>query len=110
MKFFTIATLLAAVAVAHPLEDAGLELRAGGDNNNTPTDRPHLCPQGLYSNAQCCDVFLLGIIGLDCKTPSGKVYDANDFRKECTKTGDKPLCCVAPVADQAILCQPALGV
>ncbi|KAL6882389.1 hydrophobin [Trichoderma longibrachiatum] len=94
MKFFAIAALFAAAAVAQPLED-----RSGGT----------ACPPGLFSNPQCCATQLLGIIGLDCKVPSQSVYDGADLRNACAKTGAQPLCCVAPLAGQALLCQPPAG-
>ncbi|TFB03628.1 Hydrophobin-1 [Trichoderma ghanense] len=95
MKFFAIAALFAAAALAQPLED-----RSGGSG---------ACPTGLFSNPQCCATQLLGIIGLDCKVPSQQVYDATDLRNVCSKTGAQPLCCVAPIAGQALLCQPPVG-
>ncbi|KAL6871375.1 hydrophobin [Trichoderma novae-zelandiae] len=95
MKFFAIAALFAAAAVAQPLEDR--------------TSSGSVCPPGLFSNPQCCATQVLGIIGLDCKVPSTQVYDGADFRNACAKTGAQPLCCVAPLAGQALLCQPAVG-
>lgn len=53
MKFFTIAALFAATAIAGPLE-----VRTGSGS---------ICPTGLYSNPQCCSAQVLGIIGLDCQ-------------------------------------------
>lgn len=52
MKFFTAAALFAAVAIAGPVE-----VRTGGN----------ICPVGLFSNPQCCDTQVLGIIGLGCE-------------------------------------------
>ncbi|KAF3068551.1 Hydrophobin-1 [Trichoderma lentiforme] len=112
MKFFTIATLLAAVAVASPLEDAlnvGSEWWGDHDHNDHDDHIAHICPQGLYSNPQCCGSWLLGIIGLDCHMPNEKFYDSEDLRKTCTKAKESALCCVASVSDEAILCQPPLA-
>ncbi|KAL7938394.1 fungal hydrophobin domain-containing protein, partial [Trichoderma chlorosporum] len=77
-----------------------------------PTDvitQRRLCPSGLFSSPQCCNTFLLGIIGLGCNTPNSiqKLLDYDDFRKECGKSAQKAQCCVAPVENQAILCLPA---
>ncbi|KAH0497304.1 hypothetical protein TgHK011_004619 [Trichoderma gracile] len=94
MKFFAIAALFAAAAVAQPIEDRS---------------NAAVCPGGLFSNPQCCATQVLGLIGLDCKVPSQQVYDGTDFRNACAKTGAQPLCCVAPVAGQALLCQPPVG-
>ncbi|PTB70398.1 hypothetical protein BBK36DRAFT_16079 [Trichoderma citrinoviride] len=98
MKFFAIAALFAAAAVAQPLEV--LEDRSGSGS---------VCNPGLFSNPQCCATQVLGLIGLDCKVPSQSVYDGTDFRNVCAKTGSQPLCCVAPLAGQALLCQPPVG-
>ncbi|KAJ4865212.1 fungal hydrophobin domain-containing protein [Trichoderma breve] len=94
MKFFTIVTLLAAVAIASPLEDAlnvGSEWWGDHDHNDHDDHIAHICPQGLYSN------------------PYEKFYDSEDLRKTCTKAKESALCCVASVSDEAILCQPPLA-
>ncbi|KAL6830233.1 hydrophobin [Trichoderma camerunense] len=106
MKFLVIAALLAAVADAHPAEDAGDKEWWGNHHND---DKSPICPQGLYSNPQCCGSYLLGIIGLDCHTPNEKFYDSEDLRKECAKAKETALCCVASVSDEAILCQQPLA-
>ncbi|KAH6607227.1 HFB1 protein [Trichoderma cornu-damae] len=98
MKFFAVAALFATAAVAHPLED----------RNSWPS----VCPDGLFSNPQCCSAQVLGIVGLDCSvlTTAGETpRDGADFRNICAKTGKQALCCVAPVAGQALLCQLAIG-
>ncbi|RFU79167.1 hydrophobin [Trichoderma arundinaceum] len=95
MKFLTVAALLATVAIAQPLE-----ARSGGSA---------ICPPGLYGNPLCCSSHILGLIGLDCGVPSKPAYDGADFRKICAETGDQPLCCVAPIIGQALLCQEAMG-
>ncbi|PNP49450.1 hypothetical protein THARTR1_09772 [Trichoderma harzianum] len=61
MKFFTITAALAAVAAARPGEDT---LNGWVDHHNDHPSR--VCPEGLYSNPQCCNSYLLGILGLDC--------------------------------------------
>lgn len=53
MKFFAAAALFATAAIAGPVE-----VRTG----TTP-----ICPSGLYSNPQCCDTLVLGIVGLGCE-------------------------------------------
>ncbi|KAL7961739.1 hydrophobin [Trichoderma compactum] len=109
MKSFTIVTLLAAVAVALPLEDA---LNGGGDwwgdGDHQIDIPPGICPEGLYNRPQCCDYYFLGIFGLHCHTPFEKFYDAEDLRKECSKASGTALCCLAPATDRAIECQPLL--
>ncbi|KAL7804255.1 hydrophobin [Trichoderma afarasin] len=111
MKFFAIAALLAAVADAHPAEDAPNGDKVWWDKHHND-DKSPICPQGLYSNTQCCGSYLLGIIGLDCHalcTTNEKFYDSEDLRKECTKAKETALCCVASVSDEAILCQQPLA-
>ncbi|KAK1254731.1 hypothetical protein MKX08_008726 [Trichoderma sp. CBMAI-0020] len=68
-----------------------------------------VCPTGLYSNPFCCSTQVLGIIGLDCDTPKANVIDGQSFRNACGAEGKQALCCVAPVADQGILCQKPVG-
>ncbi|GFP53041.1 hypothetical protein ACSS6W_000479 [Trichoderma asperelloides] len=94
MKFFTAAALFAAVAIAGPVE-----VRTGGN----------ICPVGLFSNPQCCDTQVLGIIGLGCEVPPQTPRDGADFKNICAKTGDQALCCVLPIAGQDLLCQAAVG-
>ncbi|KAM0254924.1 hypothetical protein ACHAQJ_006297 [Trichoderma viride] len=95
MKFFAIAALFAAAAVAQPLE-----ARTGSGS---------ICPPGLFSNPQCCATQVLGIIGLDCSVPNKTPHDGANFKKICSDKGDQALCCVAPIAGQSLLCQPAIG-
>jgi hypothetical protein len=59
MQFFTIASVLASVAVA-------LALPGGGGNGGNGGGS--LCPNGLYSNPQCCATNVLGVAALDCST------------------------------------------
>nr|WGC84523.1 hydrophobin [Trichoderma koningiopsis] len=69
-----------------------------------------VCPTGLYSNPQCCGANILGVAALDCHTPRAPVLTGPGFRTVCAAEGGKEaLCCVAPVAGQDLLCQPATG-
>ncbi|KAM0481089.1 hypothetical protein ACHAPX_003983 [Trichoderma viride] len=95
MKFFAAAALFATAAIAGPVE-----VRTG----TTP-----ICPDGLFSNPQCCDAQVLGLLGVGCEVPSQTPRDGVDFKNICAKTGDQPLCCVVPVAGQALLCQVPVG-
>ncbi|KAF1828344.1 hydrophobin Hfbi with detergent, partial [Decorospora gaudefroyi] len=63
-----------------------------------------LCPDGLYSNAQCCATDVLGVVGLNCGVPSTTPTDTDDFIATCAETGQQAKCCVIPVADQDLLC------
>ncbi|KAL7791941.1 hydrophobin-2 [Trichoderma ceciliae] len=69
-----------------------------------------VCPPGLYSNPLCCATNVLGVVGLDCEIPHGSISTGSDFQAACASHGLQPLCCVAPVADQGILCQPSLSI
>ncbi|KAK1252467.1 hypothetical protein MKX08_003654 [Trichoderma sp. CBMAI-0020] len=95
MKFFAAIALFATAAIAGPVE-----VRTGGGN---------ICPDGLFSNPQCCATQVLGLIGLDCQVPGQTPRDGVDFRNICAKSGDQPLCCVAPIAGQSLLCQVPVG-
>ncbi|KAF1834406.1 hypothetical protein BDW02DRAFT_471361, partial [Decorospora gaudefroyi] len=70
----------------------------------TTTDAD-LCPDGLYSNPQCCATDVLGVVGLDCEVPSTQPTDVDDFISTCSASGQQAKCCVIPVADQDLLCQ-----
>ncbi|KAK2596690.1 hypothetical protein QQS21_006205 [Conoideocrella luteorostrata] len=90
MKSFIAAiVLLASVTVAHPT----LQARDG------------VCPDLLYSVAQCCATDVLGVASLDCKTPSS-AFDSQDFKNSCS--GGAAMCCTVPAASQGVLCQPAI--
>ncbi|KAL6893429.1 hydrophobin [Trichoderma evansii] len=70
-----------------------------------------LCPTGLYSNAQCCGVVVLGVAALDCNTPTpenGPVVNGATLRTNCAREGKQAVCCAIPVAGQELLCQTAL--
>ncbi|KAK5998979.1 Hydrophobin-1 [Cladobotryum mycophilum] len=97
MQFFAVAALFVAGALASPV--AQIEAR---------TDGP-VCPPGLFSNPQCCATDVLGLISLDCHVPINPIRDARNFREVCAASGQQPRCCVAPVASQAVLCQPPVG-
>ncbi|KAK1255943.1 hypothetical protein MKX07_008202 [Trichoderma sp. CBMAI-0711] len=68
-----------------------------------------VCPTGLFSNPLCCATNVLDLVGVDCKTPTIAVDTGAIFQAHCASKGSKALCCVAPVADQALLCQKAPG-
>ncbi|KAH0600502.1 hypothetical protein MHUMG1_01499 [Metarhizium humberi] len=94
MKFLAVAALLEGAAIAAPTYNTG-----GGS----------VCAAGLYSNAQCCSADLLGVIGLDCKSPSEVPRDGTHLKEICARTGGKALCCVLPVAGQNVLCAAPPG-
>ncbi|KAK9436878.1 Hydrophobin 2 [Metarhizium brunneum] len=93
MKLLAVAALLAGAAIAAPTSNTG----------------GSACPAGLYSNPQCCSADVLGVIGIDCKSPSEVPRDGTHLGQICAKTGDQALCCVAPVVGQALLCEKAAG-
>lgn len=62
MKFFAAATLFVAGVLAAP-------------SPNTANSRSLLCSPGLYSNAQCCAVDVLGVADLNCAT---RKYSSED--------------------------------
>ncbi|KAJ3476443.1 hypothetical protein NLG97_g9128 [Lecanicillium saksenae] len=76
MQMFLAAVLFAATGLAMP---------AGSFS----------CPGGLTNSApMCCSAYVLGLAGLDCKTPG-----ANG----CEQNG-KPGCCTLGLAGQGVLC------
>ncbi|TFB03410.1 Hydrophobin-2 [Trichoderma ghanense] len=68
-----------------------------------------VCPTGLFSNPLCCATNVLDLVGVDCTTPTAAVPDGVFFQAHCASKGKQPLCCVAPVADQGVLCQKPIG-
>ncbi|KAM0524779.1 hypothetical protein ACHAPE_000882 [Trichoderma viride] len=69
-----------------------------------------ICPNGLYSNPQCCGANVLDVAALDCHTPRVTPLNGPIFQAICAAEGGKEaLCCVVPVAGQDLLCQPAIG-
>ncbi|CZT21430.1 related to trihydrophobin precursor [Ramularia collo-cygni] len=97
MQFFTIAALFAS-AFAAPV--AEIEARQDAQ----------ICPSGLYSTLVCANVDVLGVLCLDAVTPSQTPQDSNNFKQICSKTGRQARCAVLPVAGQAVLCQPPVGI
>ncbi|KAI0019885.1 hydrophobin-like protein [Xylariomycetidae sp. FL0641] len=93
----TLVGFLAAAAVAHP--------------TNTPVGDYDACPDGLYSNPQCCATDVLGVADLNCDSPSGTPTSADSFKDICAGGGQRARCCVLPVLGLGVLCQtpPGLG-
>ncbi|KAM3503730.1 hypothetical protein MY10362_004000 [Beauveria mimosiformis] len=75
----------------------------GGNNPSA------LCPRGLYRNPQCCATDVLGVADLNCDKPSGTPTSGDEFKSICAAVGQQAMCCVIPVAGQALLCQEAVG-
>jgi hypothetical protein len=66
MKFFAVAALFLATALAMPtLDNPPPGGNNPGGNNRRSNYSP--CPIGFYSNPQCCSAGVLGIAALDCK-------------------------------------------
>ncbi|KAK5988885.1 Cell wall protein qid3 [Cladobotryum mycophilum] len=126
MKFFAIAAILAATAVAVP---TSYPPPPGGGNPGYPgtpgnpgypgtpgnPGGPYppgggsgrLCPAGLFSVPQCCATDVLGLADLDCHTPRSSPSNGASFKQICAKEGQRARCCVLPVLGQALLCQSA---
>ncbi|PQE06412.1 fungal hydrophobin protein [Rutstroemia sp. NJR-2017a WRK4] len=90
----TLATFLSA-AIAMPTATNG----GGGGGGSAPAPS-YKCPVGLFSVAQCCATDVLGVLDLDCQTPTSG--SSSDFG--CATGGQRARCCVLPVAGQAALC------
>ncbi|KAL7941517.1 hydrophobin [Trichoderma barbatum] len=99
MQFLAVAALLLTTAFAAPSTEAhGIIRRANA-----------FCPEGLlYTNPQCCDVDVLGLAALDCRTPPVKPSKCKSFRSVCAALGLQPKCCAVPVAGLAVLCTDPL--
>ncbi|KAG6186104.1 hypothetical protein E4U10_005883, partial [Claviceps purpurea] len=76
----------------------------GGNNGGNGGGSHEVCPSGLYSVPQCCATGLLGVLDLDCQSPSRTSFSSSDFKSTCRSEGRKARCCVLPVAGQDVLC------
>ena len=94
---FTLVALFATAAIAVPTGGHG-----GSGGGSTTTYQP--CPNGLFSNAQCCATDVLGVIGLNCAAPDNTPKSKSDFTSICAAKGQQARCCVLPVAGQNVLC------
>lgn len=70
MLYFTTILALAAAVMASPTgtpppSDTPTCPGTGGGGSGTPTPID-VCPDGLYSNPQCCATDVLGAVGLNC--------------------------------------------
>ncbi|OWT43591.1 fungal hydrophobin domain-containing protein [Pochonia chlamydosporia 170] len=81
----------------------------GGNNPGNNPGNSKVCPSGLYSNPQCCDTNVLGVAALGCGNPSSAPTSGDNFKSTCAASGKKAVCCVVPVAGQALLCEDAIG-
>ncbi|KAJ6782984.1 hypothetical protein PWT90_10380 [Aphanocladium album] len=79
------------------------------NTGNPPNGGEFRCPAGLYSNLECCSADVLGVLDLDCKSPSRTPTSGADFKSICAAVGKQAKCCVLPVAGQAALCQDVPG-
>ncbi|KAH8169255.1 fungal hydrophobin domain-containing protein [Sarocladium implicatum] len=86
-------------------DGGGCEPGGGGDGGGDGGDYEP-CTSTLYSNPQCCATDVLGVIGLNCANPSEAPASKDAFVADCATVGQQALCCVLPVANQDVLCQP----
>ncbi|KAK5998950.1 Hydrophobin-1 [Cladobotryum mycophilum] len=101
MKFFAVAALFVAAAIAQPTT-----IDEHWANTRSVPGKP--CPDGLFSVPQCCATDVLGVLALDCHAPKRDCPDTGSLRQECAKVGQQARCCLLPVAGQALICQPPL--
>ncbi|KAI8630690.1 hydrophobin precursor [Xylariaceae sp. FL1651] len=96
MQFSTLfITVLATAVMASPAK-----------RNGSPYEA---CPDGVYSNLQCCATDVLGVADLDCASPSAVPSSAESFKAICAAGGNTARCCAIPVADQSVLCETPVG-
>ncbi|KAG6297052.1 hypothetical protein E4U46_000700 [Claviceps purpurea] len=91
MKTFnTILTFVAGTVVALPTTDKNATFPAKMGS------RGHgVCPDFLYSVPSCCSTDVLGILGLDCSTPSSTW----NLKGICASEGKQPLCCTLDLSN-----------
>ncbi|KAL7804493.1 hydrophobin [Trichoderma afarasin] len=91
MKFFAVAALFVASAMAGPMGSEG-------------------CPGGLTGTVPlCCATNVLDIADLDCSTPTIPVPNVGIFQAHCASKGKQPVCCTLPIAGQGLLCNKPTG-
>ncbi|KAG6318539.1 hypothetical protein E4U22_005302 [Claviceps purpurea] len=59
-----------------------------------------VCPDFLYSVPSCCSTDVLGILGLDCSTPSSTW----NLKSTCASGGKQTLCCSIHLEGLGVLC------
>ncbi|KAL7947732.1 hydrophobin [Trichoderma barbatum] len=92
MKFFAVAALFAASALAAPAGEEG-------------------CPGGLtHGIALCCATNVLGLATLDCGRPTSPVRTPEAFQAHCASKGKQAICCSVPVASLGLLCEKPSGI
>ncbi|KAM3071296.1 hypothetical protein ACMFMG_008886 [Clarireedia jacksonii] len=74
----------------------------GGDGGSPST--VFKCTSLLYSQAQCCDVDVLGVADLNCQNPITTPTSVEDFTDICASVGKIDRCCTLPVLGQALVC------
>ncbi|KIM42520.1 hypothetical protein M413DRAFT_10084 [Hebeloma cylindrosporum] len=102
MRFITITTVAAslAMAIAMPASDnVNINYARGAT-----TTSARLCNGNTASNALCCGTGVIGILSLDCATPTSLPKNIPDFKKICSSYGQQAQCCLLAVAGQGILC------
>ncbi|KAI0912579.1 fungal hydrophobin-domain-containing protein [Ustulina deusta] len=118
MQFSVLIAAAFATAVAASPLDLPIPPKRGYYSSTpspTPTPTPYptayaACPNGLYSDPQCCSTDVLGVADLDCSSTPAIPTSANEFRSICAAGGQRARCCVIPVAGQAVLCETPAGV
>ncbi|KAK4610077.1 hypothetical protein CLAFUW4_13723 [Fulvia fulva] len=76
----------------------GLSGLAGGSGNANGG----VC-SGNYI-AQCCQLDVLGAAAVTCNTPSSGITSSQALTSDCAATGTTAMCCLIPVAGQALIC------
>ncbi|EMF11204.1 Hydrophobin_2-domain-containing protein [Sphaerulina musiva SO2202] len=111
MRFFTfVATTLAAVAMASPVPDSqgGYSAHGGSGQGGWNGHAEPLCPAGLASNPQCCQVDVGGVLDLTCQTAPGNPHNIDQFQQACASIGRSPQCCSISLLGNELLCNNPL--
>ena len=102
MYFSTIILTTALVAASSTMATPALR-RNPGFASYTPCS-------GFYNTPQCCATDVLGVVDLDCASPSAAPTSAADFTEICVAIGERARCCALPVLSQDVLCETPVGV
>ncbi|KAG5915079.1 hypothetical protein E4U61_005048 [Claviceps capensis] len=96
MKTFnTILALVAGTVVALPTteKNATFPAKMGSRGHG-------VCPDFLYSVPRCCSTAVLGVLDLDCSTPSSTW----NLKGICASDGKEAQCCTIDLAGFGVLC------
>ncbi|KAL5088927.1 hypothetical protein Trisim1_006073 [Trichoderma cf. simile WF8] len=84
--------------------DDGDDSGDSGDGGDGERSGSNLCPAVVSGIAKCCSASVLGLLNLDCVSPSKEPKDRKDFEKICSSIGKQATCCTLGLLGLGVLC------